>query len=647
MKSKPTCYITTPIYYVNSKPHIGTLYSTLLADVTARWNRLLGKEVFFLTGTDEHGHKIEERAEQLNQDPKTFVDSMIPAFKEMWKRYELDYTHFIRTTDPKHIHAVEYWITSLLNKSDIYKSTYSGWYCVPCETFVTEVHEHDALCPNCSRPLKFIEEENYFFRLSAYQDALLDFYKKNPDFISPKERMNEVLSFVKSGLKDLSISRKGLKWGIPFPGDPSQSVYVWADALNNYISAVGYGSDLQIDRDTFYKWWPASVHIMAKDIVRFHAVYWPAFLMAAGLALPKKLLVHGYILSGNQKMSKSLGNVIDPQILADTYGVEQVRFYLMRSISPHNDSTFDYDELEAHINADLANNLGNLAQRMIVLALNNGVTTSIAPEALEPKSQQMHIRAIEAMRDYFDHMNEYNYHKALTAVFRMLSEINAFFNDQKPWELAKNNKAMFEEVISVTAHGLYMAALFLSPFMPSKMNELLSLLGQSFIDGADYEQELQMWNKSFTFKKPEHPLFSKIEKTKNNESETMSEKAVEPTMKEPSTISVPEIAIDDIAKVHIVVGTILSCEEVAGSDKLYKLQIDCGSYGKRFILSGIKKLFTPEQLIGKQGMVAANLKPRKMMGFESHGMLMICKNEQGRAALVSPSVNVENGTRLS
>ena len=300
--NKNKFYVTTPLYYVNSKPHLGTLYSTLLADVAARWNKFLGKKVFFLTGTDEHGQKIAEKAKQEGLAPKEFVDSMIPKFKETWKLYEIEYDKFIRTTDKEHEDAVVKWINKLEGNGDIYKSSYTGWYCVPCETFVSLEDDAEIVCPTCRRELKKISEENYFFRLSAYEDRLLKFYEENPNFVIPKGRLNEVISFVKSGLKDLSISRKGLKWGITYPGDDDHSIYVWADALNNYISAIGYGSDDVKKQEEFKFLWPADLQIMAKDILRFHAVYWPAFLMAAGLPLPKRLLVHGYILCGDSKM---------------------------------------------------------------------------------------------------------------------------------------------------------------------------------------------------------------------------------------------------------------------------------------------------------------------------------------------------------
>jgi len=636
-------YVTTPLYYVNSKPHLGTLYSTLLADVSARWNKLLGKRVFFLTGTDEHGQKIADRADQEKQKPQKFVDAAIPPFKEMWKRYEIEYDKFIRTTDPEHKQAVEVWIKHLQDNGDIYKSTYDGWYCTPCETFVTidEKKVKKPKCPSCKRELKAIEEENYFFRLSAYEDRLLEFYEKNPDFIVPKERLNEVVSFVKSGLKDLSISRKGVKWGIPFPGDKEHTVYVWGDALLNYISAIGYGKDDEHTKELFATLWPADIQVMAKDIVRFHAIYWPAFLMAASLPLPKKLLVHGYILSGDEKMSKSKGNVIDPANLAESYGVEPVRYYLLRKMSVNQDGMFSLKELEACIASDLANNLGNLLQRTVTLACSNGLEKVVAPDAFEPASEKLKVGLEEAFRSYWDGMNHYQYHVALGDLWRFVSEVNAYFNEQKPWSVAKTDKELFAEIISSTCHCLYSIAVLLWPVMPKKAEEILKTLGHTFdLKKHEYEQEIRanVWDKTFSLTKRDKPLFERpdMDQKKNDKAEKHDVKKND----------IDEIVIDDVAKVHLVVGEIKSCEPVEGSSKLYKMSVDCGGYGQRQILAGVQQFFKPEDLIGKQGVYVANLKPRKMMGLESQGMMLFAKDGDGMK-MATVDGGVANGTRLA
>ena len=641
-------YVTTPIYYVNSKPHLGTLYSTILADATARWHKILGKEVFFLTGTDEHGQKLQEKAQEVGKKPKEFVDSMIPPFKKTWEKYNLEYDKFIRTTDPEHEKAVVQWIKKLLEQDDIYKSEYSGWYCVPCERFVNVESEEvkdkkgNYLCPVCERKLKELAEESYFFRLSAYEDKLLEFYEQNPNFITPKERLNEVISFVKSGLKDLSISRlkKSVSWGIPFPGDKDHTIYVWGDALNNYISAIGFGSD----EEKFNKWWPADLHIMAKDIVRFHAVYWPAFLMAAELELPKRLLVHGYILMGDKKMSKSLGNVIDPDLLAEWYGIDQVRYYLLRQMPITQDGSFDLKGLEEHVNSELANNLGNLLNRTATLALSNKLATVEPPENWSRPASILRGKCEEAFRMYWEEMNKNYYHIALSELWRFISEVNSFFHSQEPWKLAKQDKEEFAQTIAATCHSLYAIAIMLWPIMPTKMEELLAALGHKLELGTNYENELRknLWNKTFTLTKTKKPLFARVEKLKEIEKAAEKQAKEKDESKEASTY----IDITDFAKVEMYVGTIKTCEPIEGSTKMYKLSVDLGKLGKRQVLSGVAKSFKPEDLIGKQGVYVTNLKPRKMMGLESQGMMLFAKDNNGMT-FVTVGDNIENGTRLS
>lgn len=653
--NKNKFYITTPIYYVNAKPHLGTLYSTLLADAAARWHKLLGQKVFFLTGTDEHGQKIQEKALEAGKQPKAFVDAIVPEFKKVWQHYNIGYDKFIRTTDAEHVQAVTAFINKLIDQGDIYKSAYTGWYCVPCETFVTIDNESakDAqglyLCPSCARTMREVSEESYFFRLSAYEEQLLDFYENNPNFIMPKDRINEVISFVKSGLKDLSISRKTVSWGIPFPGDPTHTVYVWGDALVNYISALGYGNDFAQAREKFDFWWPAEVQLLAKDIVRFHAVYWPAFLMAAGLALPKRLLVHGYILIDSQKMSKSLGNAVDPLSLAQRYGVDQVRYYLIRQMAITQDGSFSLKDLEEHITADLANNLGNLLNRTLSLALKHGLERVTPPmtedgtchtSAWEKRSLILREHCAETYRFYWEEMNKGLYHVALAELWKFISLVNAFFHEQQPWALAQTNRELFDEVIAATCHCLRAIGLMLWPVMPAKMEALLASLGHTIELGKDYEQDLRenKWNKSFVLKMTAEPLFVRPE----------------PSVEVPATIHTQEekkqgqnvITIDDFAKVELCVGTIEQCEAIEGSEKLYKLQVNFGELGMRQVLSGIKKDFTPEELIGKQGVFVTNLAPRKMMGLESHGMMLFAKNADGILRMTTVGNVVPNGTRL-
>lgn len=656
MAKKNKFYITTPIYYPNAKPHIGTLYSTLIADVSARFHKLMGQEVFFLTGTDEHGQKLQEKAEELKMAPKDFVDSIIPDFKKVWELFEIKYDKFIRTTDQEHEHAVAKWIEKLQEQGDIYKSTYTGLYCVPCEMFVnvnneSPKDEHGAyICPTHKRVLSEIAEESYFFRLSAYQDQLLELYEQHPDFIVPKERMAEVVSFVKSGLKDLSISRKSVSWGIPFPGDPSHTVYVWGDALNNYISGVGYGQSSPEALKNFEHWWPADVHVMAKDIVRFHAVYWPAFLMAADLPLPKKLLVHGYILMGESKMSKSLGNAISPENLAQWYGVEQVRYYLMRHMAITHDGQFDIKDLEDCIAADLANNLSNLVHRMMTLAVNAGKHHVTAPAAWEASASLLKDKCEEAYRFYWDEMSRGYFHVALAQVRNFISDVNSYFQNNQPWVLAKKNPELFAEVIAATCNSLYAIGLMLMPVMPTKMEALLKLIGHEYEPEKNYDDILRKndWNKSFAFAKIDAPLFVRPESRVqiDTEKDTKQETKPKPALKKEEGVQSNFIGIDDFAKCQLIVGTIMKCEDVEGSDKLYKMQVDCGIHGMRQIFSGVKKNFKPEDLVGKQGVVVANLPPRKMPGGVSEGMLLYACDAQGNNRLASVSGLVANGTQL-
>jgi len=645
-------YITTPIYYPNEKPHVGTVYSTLLADVAARWHRLAGQEVFFMTGTDEHGQKIQEKAQTAGKEPKAFVDGIVPIFKSLFKLYDIDYTKFIRTTDPEHAQGVIAWVQKMIDLGDIYKSTYTGWYCVPDETFVTvnvdSIRDEKGhyLCPNCQRELRELSEESYFFRLSAYEEKLLSFYEQHPDFITPKDRINEVISFVKSGLKDLSISRKSVTWGIPFPGDPEQTIYVWADALNNYLTGIGYGQSTPGSQEQFAKFWPADVQVMAKDIVRFHAVFWPAFLMAADLPMPKKLLVHGYILIGDQKMSKSLGNVVDPELLATWYGVEPVRYYLLRQMPITQDGHFDLKDLEDRIEADLANSLGNLLNRMLTLSLNNGLDGVKPPIAWEAASAGLREKCSETVRIYCDEMEKYYFHTALAQVWKFIAEVNAYFHSQQPWVLAKQNKELFAEVISATAHSLNAIAFMLWPVMPKKMEAMLAALGRNFELDKNYEEMLRenVWGMFFKLTKID-PLFIKpvshVEKSEMSEQPSVGQAEV------PAIVQSPEIGIEDFAKVEMVVGTILACEPVKGSDKLYRLQIDLGPLGKRQIFSGVAKYFTVEELIGKQGVFVVNLKPRKMMGEMSQGMMLAAKDDKGVLRILTVGQPVENGAKVS
>lgn len=634
-------YITTPIYYGTAKPHLGSLYSTLLADVFARWHKIEGYKTFFLTGTDEHGQKVAQAAQKVNKDPKSFVDGFVDTYKKTWADYNLGYDKFIRTTDTEHIKAVQAWILQAKKNGDIYKSSYSGWYCTPCETFVTaENGEKEPLCVSCSRVTNFVSEESYFFKLSAYQEKLLKFYKEHPHFITPHERAAEVISFVESGLHDLSISRTSISWGVPFPGDEKHVVYVWVDALLNYISAIGYADEKK--QEEFKFWWPVDIQVIGKDIVRFHAIYWPAFLMAVGIQPPHQLLVHGWIKVGDQKMSKSLGNAVDPYHLLNTYGVDEVRYFLSRYITVTHDTEFSIADLEQRITTDLANDLGNLLNRMLVLAIKQGTTTIAQQTTWSDEASKLRDESFAMLDDYQKYMRERTLHTALARVWKFINQANSFFHAQEPWKLAKNDQQKFTEVIAAICNSLHVIALVLWPIMPKKMVKLMSCLGitiKAHDVNAIVALREQLWQRSFVLQQIE-PLFAKIEP---QQKEASPEIQIKNQTNEQENNNY--ITIDDLKKVEIRVGTIEQCETIEQSDKLYKMQVDFGTHGKRQILAGVRAYYKAEELIGKQAPFVVNLKPRPMLGLVSEGMMLVAKDAQN-LSLMNPHKKITNGSCL-
>lgn len=641
-------YITTPIYYVTAKPHLGSLYSTLIADVIARWQKLQGKKTFFLTGTDEHGQKIAQAAQKANQDPQSFVDSFIPDYQDVWKLYEIEYNYFIRTSSSLHKKGVLVAVKKLIDNGSIYKSVYEGWYCVSCESFITDKnktkHEDQApLCPNCFRETTYVAEQTYFFKLSMFQEKLLEFYKEHPDFIIPKERTAEVLSFVCSGLNDLSISRTTVTWGIPFPDDADHVIYVWVDALFNYLTGIGYGLDNPEIR--YQDWWPANVQVLGKDIIRFHAVYWPALLMALGLPLPKQLLVHGWIKINNQKMSKSFGNVIDPVDLFRTYGAEPVRYYLLRQLAINQDAEFNLQDLEQRIDSDLANDLGNLLQRATTLAGKYGYGIINPPLIWSPASLELRDNAFTMIQQVQEAMEEYSFHKALSYIWEFIHKINSYFHAHEPWKIASNKK-LFEEILSATGHSLHIVAILLTPVLPIKMKELLGAIGAAqFSDEIESPLEhitVDAWQRIFNFR-ISPLLFQKIINVK--ELQKNPAMAINNTQSLSATKQ-SEISIEQFGAVELLVGTIEKVDTLEKSDKLFVLQVDFGAIGKRQILSGIRQYANKEDIVGKQAVFVTNLAPRKMMGLESQGMLLTAKNSQGKLELIRPTNSVENGTQL-
>ncbi|WP_457638736.1 methionine--tRNA ligase [Persephonella sp.] len=626
-------YVTTPIYYVNDIPHLGHAYTTVAADVLARYNRQKGNKTFFLTGTDEHGLKIQKSAEEKGITPKELADQTHLKFKELWKVLNISYDRFIRTTDPDHIRAVQYIFQKCYENGDIYLAEYESWYCVGCEEFKTEteIKEHDYKCPIHKKPCEKVKEESYFFRLSKYQDRLLELYEKKPDFIQPDYRRNEVVSFVKQGLKDLSVSRprNRVKWGIPVPFDENHTIYVWFDALTNYISALGY-PDTQ--SELFRTFWPADVHIVGKDILRFHAVYWPAFLMSAGLELPEKVFAHGWWTVEGHKMSKSLGNVVDPFKAVEEYGVDELRYFLLREVPFGLDGDFSKKAVVGRINSDLANDLGNLFSRSLSM-VNKFSKGVVNPPAQTTELEEEYKKLYSHTVDSFDkHMRNLEFNKALETVWEFIDFLNKYIVKTEPWKLKKEDPDYLKTTLYTIMDGLYLIIYLLSPFMPLKMNTALEYLG---LENIPEKPEPYSFPAEAKIKKKIQPLFPRIE--------LKEEKTVSYTEEKKTEEGV--VSIEDFAKLKFRIGQVVEAEKIPKADKLLKLTVDLGDE-KRTIVSGIAQYYTPEELIGKKIVVFTNLKPRKIFGIESKGMVLAAKDENG-LRLLTVDGDISNGAYVS
>ena len=627
-------YITTPIYYVNDVPHIGHAYTTIIADSAARYFRLRGYDTFFLTGTDEHGQKIEEAAKSRGKSPKEYADEISTKFKELWDEFDISYDKFIRTTDEAHIKGVQKAFEIMYNKGDIYKGVYEGHYCISCESFFPESQLIDnEFCPDCGKPTTIVKEESYFFRLSKYQDRLLELYKNEEKFVLPKSKKNEVIRFVEGGLQDLSITRTSFSWGVPLPksiNDPKHVMYVWLDALLNYVTALGYGSD-----EALMHYWPADYHLVGKDILRFHAVYWPAFLMSLDLSIPKHIATHGWWTRNGEKMSKSKGNVIDPKAVADAYGLENFRYFLLREVPFGQDGDFSQKALIDRINNDLGNDLGNLLNRIIGMS---GKYFDFTVDSKDvQKYHQKELEAVEAIITKLDPLVEdMKWYKFLEELWQILTIANKAIDTYTPWakmKEAKEDEAM--ALIALVANILAKAALMLHPVMPKTTQKIASALGFT-IDRDSFTKLITQKEllASFTIQKIP-PLFPKIEEP------LMQEKKPSKENKEQQTQNL--ITIDEFFKTSIKVGTIIDAQEIPKSKKLLKLQVDLGEDRPRQIIAGIKEYYLPEELLGKQVCVVANLKPAKLMGHLSEGMILAAKDDNG-LSLISPLVPKAAGT---
>ena len=645
-----TFYITTPLYYVNAAPHLGGTYTTIVADTIARYKRMTGFDVKFFTGTDEHGQKIERSAREQGIEPLDLVNRVYKQYDDLWKSIGIEFDESIRTTDPRHHKAVQEIYSRVKANGFIYKDEYSGWYCVSCEAYAPETDpEKPAACPDCGRETEWFSEESYFFKLSEFQDRLLEHYEKNPHFIRPETRHNEVTSFVKGGLKDLSISRATLKWGIPFPDGPNHVFYVWFDALSGYMSGIGYLSD-----DARYeKYWPADVHLVGKDILRFHAVYWPAFLMAADLPVPGTIFGHGWWLFKDEKMSKSRGNVLDPALLRDVFGIEPLRYFLLREMVFGQDCNFSFDSIIQRTNSDLANDLGNLLSRTIAMVAK--YRDSVLPSPGEARGDaDVQTLAARVVSDFRKNFDDYNLSRGLENIFELIARMNKYIVENEPWKIAKDESkaGILDSVLFHSAESLRIVAALLAPTMPETAQTIWEQLG---LDGKVVEVSLADlgWSDVLAGRKlPGGPsLFPRVDKKAIYAKLEAGAVGAETPDEEPHASSGPPplaspITIDDFVKLDLRVGTVVEAERVKKADKLLRIVVDLG-FEKRQVVAGIAKVYEPESLIGRQVVVVANLAPRKLRGLESNGMIVAASvGPDDKPVLVGFHEDVSDGARL-
>ncbi len=674
-------YITTPIYYVNARPHIGHAYTTIACDTIARRQRMLGADTFFLTGTDEHGQKIERAAQAAGKTPQQYADEISAEFRKLWQRMGISYDDFIRTTEDRHKKRVQELFRRIRDNGYIYKGTYTGQYCVSDELYV-DSGEPGAPCPNCGRPTETVQEENYFFKLSAFQDQLLKLYA-NPEFIRPETRRNEVISFVRSGLRDLSISRSTFSWGIPVPDDPKHVIYVWLDALANYITAIGFGSSHQGAQEAFEKYWPADVQMIGKEIVRFHCVYWPAFLLAAGLAVPKGIVAHGWLLFEEDKMSKSRGNIVRTETILDVLGADALRYFLLREIVFGQDGSFSFDALVQRYNSDLANGLGNLASRTLTM-----ITRYFKGEVPYPSHAAWRTGADDAVVatarktivEFGALFDQFQFSRALETAWGLAGAVDKYIVENEPWSLGEKqddgSRARLATVLYTAAEALRIVTALAHPVIPDATTKIWAQLGLGDIKKVALHElawgQLRLGTKLGEVQ----PVFPRADKSAIERMQKMEEQqrsaptlvAKEPvatqavqrevlqpqTTAQPSTLAVPapssmaadgKISIDDFAKVELRVGQVKIAERVPKADKLLRLEVDLGTEVRQ-VVAGIAESYTPESLIGRKVVIVANLAPRKLRGLESNGMIVAASPEGGKAILAGFLEDVPVGTRL-